>query len=123
MLNTHELSEFFFELLRKASGGQPKIQRRINQAVYVSATPDEYELSLAGPENIAEQLIRPTGIIDPEIEVRKTEGQIDDVIKEVQARIKKGQRTRGRSLSVPRQHIWNVTDGDVLKARRASLGS
>lgn len=66
--------------------------RRINQVVYVSATPDEYELSLAGPDNIAEQLIRPTGIIDPEITVRPTEGQIPDVMKEVEARVKKKER-------------------------------
>jgi excinuclease ABC subunit B len=66
--------------------------RRINQVVYVSATPDEYELSLAGPENIAEQLIRPTGIIDPQISVRPTEGQILDVLKEVEIRIKKKER-------------------------------
>lgn len=82
--------------------------RRINQTIYVSATPDEYELSLAGfrpdpdnPEdlqsgiensNVAQQLIRPTGIIDPEIEVRKTEGQIPDVMKEVEARVSKGER-------------------------------
>ena len=69
-----------------------EFQRRINQAVYVSATPDEYELSLAGPDNIAQQLIRPTGIIDPEIEVRPSEGQIPDVMKEAEARIKNGQR-------------------------------
>ncbi|KKQ80438.1 MAG: UvrABC system protein B, partial [Candidatus Daviesbacteria bacterium GW2011_GWA1_38_7] len=43
-----------------------EFQRRVNQAIYVSATPDEYELSLAGLNNIAEQLIRPTGIVDPE---------------------------------------------------------
>lgn len=69
-----------------------EFQRRINQAIYVSATPDEYEISLAGPTNIAEQLIRPTGIIDPEVDVRKTEGQIEDVISEVEARTKKGER-------------------------------
>lgn len=82
--------------------------RRLNQTIYVSATPDEYELSLAGfkPDtenladlqsgiensNVAQQLIRPTGIIDPEIEVRKTEGQIPDVMKEVEARVAKGER-------------------------------
>ncbi len=69
-----------------------EFQRHINQAIFVSATPDEYELSLAGKDNVAEQLIRPTGIIDPEISVRPTEGQIDDVIAEVERRIKKGER-------------------------------
>lgn len=66
--------------------------RRLNQTIFVSATPNEYEVSLSGPENIAEQLVRPTGIIDPEIEVRKTEGQIPDVMKEVQERVKNGER-------------------------------
>jgi len=69
-----------------------EFQRKINQAIYVSATPDEYELSLAGPKNIAEQLIRPTGIIDPQISVRPTQGQIEEVIKEVQKRVEKGER-------------------------------
>ncbi len=69
-----------------------EFQRRINQAIFVSATPDEYELSLAGPDNIAEQMIRPTGIIDPEIEIRPSEGQIVDVMKEAQQRVAKGQR-------------------------------
>ena len=69
-----------------------EFQRRVNQAVFVSATPDEYELSLAGKDNIAEQLIRPTGIVDPQISVRKTDGQIDDVMREVEARVKNHER-------------------------------
>jgi excinuclease ABC subunit B len=69
-----------------------EFQRRVKQAVFVSATPDEYELSLAGEDNVAEQLIRPTGIIDPQIDVRPTEGQIDDVLKEVKMRTEKGER-------------------------------
>ncbi len=66
--------------------------RRVNQAIFVSATPDEYELSLSGSDNIAEQLVRPTGIVDPEISVRPTEGQIPDVMAEVAKRVKKGER-------------------------------
>ncbi|OGE37871.1 excinuclease ABC subunit B [Candidatus Daviesbacteria bacterium RIFCSPLOWO2_01_FULL_39_12] len=69
-----------------------EFQRKINQAVYVSATPDEYEFSLAGPKNVAEQLIRPTGILDPKVSVRPTQGQIEDVIKEVLGRVEKGER-------------------------------
>lgn len=68
-----------------------EFQRRIAQAIYVSATPDEYEISLSG-NNIAEQLIRPTGIVDPEIDVRGSEGQIEDVLKEVEKRTSKGER-------------------------------
>ncbi len=130
--------------------------RRINQAIYVSATPDEYELSLAAgsavnPEfplskreiaenekvasrksrelgeintevqklevksqkeadsgllrdlanipNVAQQLIRPTGIVDPEIDIRPTEGQISDVLQEVEARTSKGERVLITTLS------------------------
>ncbi|MBI3485716.1 excinuclease ABC subunit UvrB [Candidatus Daviesbacteria bacterium] len=69
-----------------------EFQRRITQAIFVSATPNEYELSLAGAQNVAQQLVRPTGIVDPKISIRKTEGQIDDVIKEVEGRVKKGER-------------------------------
>ncbi len=69
-----------------------EFQRKLNQAIYVSATPDEYELSLSGAENIAEQLIRPTGIIDPRISVRPTQGQIEDVMKQVRMRVEKGER-------------------------------
>ncbi len=69
-----------------------EFQRKINQVIYVSATPDEYELSLAGKDNVVEQLIRPTGIIDPQISVRPTTGQIPDVLKEVEQRVKSGER-------------------------------
>ncbi|MBI2601361.1 excinuclease ABC subunit UvrB [Candidatus Daviesbacteria bacterium] len=70
-----------------------EFQRRINQVIYVSATPDDYELSLAQTsDNIAQQLIRPTGIVDPQISVRPTQGQIQDVIKEVEERVSKGER-------------------------------
>jgi excinuclease ABC subunit B len=89
------LVEFGFRLPSALDNRPLKFEefsRRVKQAVYVSATPDEYELSLAGPENVAQQLIRPTGIIDPEIEVRPSEGQIPDVIKEVKIRTEKGER-------------------------------
>ncbi len=69
-----------------------EFQRRINQAIFVSATPDEYELSLAGSNNIAEQLIRPTGIVDPTVSVRPTKGQIEDLIREVESRVKSQER-------------------------------
>lgn len=73
---------------------------RVNQAVYVSATPDEYELSLAtGSGGIAEQLIRPTGIIDPEIVVRPSEGQINDLIAEIEKRVAKQQRVLVTTLT------------------------
>lgn len=74
-----------------------EFQKRINQAVYVSATPGDYERERAG--QIAEQIIRPTGLLDPEISVRPIEGQIDDLISEINIRIEKGQRTLVTTLT------------------------
>ncbi len=71
----------------------------INQAIYVSATPGDYEVELANNE-VIEQIIRPTGLIDPEIEVRKTEGQIDDLIHEIRERINKDERVLITTLTV-----------------------
>ena len=68
-----------------------EFQKHINQAIYVSATPGDYELE-ASPKP-AEQVIRPTGLLDPEIEVRSSDGQIDDLMEEIDRRISKGQRT------------------------------
>ena len=68
-----------------------EFQKHINQAIYVSATPGEYELEVS-PEP-AEQVIRPTGLLDPEVEVRGSEGQIDNLMEEIDRRIAKGQRT------------------------------
>lgn len=68
-----------------------EFQKKVNQAIYVSATPGEYELTHS-PEP-AEQVIRPTGLLDPEIEVRDPDGQIDDLMEEIDRRIAKGQRT------------------------------
>ena len=67
-----------------------EFERRVHQRVYVSATPGEYERERAG--QIVEQIIRPTGLLDPEIFVRPIEGQIDDLICEINERIKMGLR-------------------------------
>ncbi|HYK09022.1 MAG TPA: excinuclease ABC subunit UvrB, partial [Candidatus Eisenbacteria bacterium] len=72
---------------------------RVNQAVYVSATPNDYELSLSGEDNVAEQLIRPTGIVDPTVSVRPTAGQINDLIAEIQKRVEKKQRVLVTTLT------------------------
>ena len=74
-----------------------EFQGKINQAIYVSATPGEYELERSGKP--AEQVIRPTGLLDPEIEVRETDGQIDDLLSEIHKRIEKGQRTLVTTLT------------------------
>jgi excinuclease ABC subunit B len=75
--------------------------RRVNQAIYVSATPDEYELSLASENKngVIEQLIRPTGIIDPEVIIKPSKGQIEDLMKEIDKRVKKNERVLVTTLT------------------------
>ncbi len=70
---------------------------RLNQAVFVSATPGDLELEKSAV--IAEQIIRPTGLLDPEISVRPTEGQLDDLISEINMRTEKGQRVLVTTLT------------------------
>ncbi len=67
-----------------------EMYRKINQVVFVSATPGEFELSRSGPP--VEQLIRPTGLLDPEIDVRPVEGQIDDLLSEINTRAARRER-------------------------------
>ena len=74
-----------------------EFNRHINKAIYVSATPSEYELSHS-PEP-AQQIIRPTGLIDPEIIIRPTEGQVDDLIAEIRERVAKQQRVLVTTLT------------------------
>lgn len=89
----------------------PEFNERVTQLCYVSATPNENELKLSGAKNglrdlqrdhgqglppeirVAEQLIRPTGILDPEVSVRPSEGQLFDLVSEIKKRVAKGQRT------------------------------
>ena len=68
-----------------------EFQKRINQAIYVSATPGDYELEVSPKP--AEQVIRPTGLLDPKIEVRSPDGQIDNLMEEIDQRVAKEQRT------------------------------
>ena len=74
-----------------------EFQQRTHQVVYVSATPGEYERSRSS--QIVEQIIRPTGLLDPEVEVRPAEGQIDDLIAEIKAREAKNQRVLVTTLT------------------------
>lgn len=74
-----------------------EFERHVNQIVYVSATPAEYELSRS-PEP-AQQVIRPTGLLDPPIEIRPIDGQIDDLIGEIRATIDKSQRVLVTTLT------------------------
>ena len=64
--------------------------KRVNQVVYMSATPGPHELRVS--KQVVEQIVRPTGLIDPEVEVRPTKGQVDDLIEEVRKRAEAGQR-------------------------------
>ncbi len=74
-----------------------EFEKRRNQAIYVSATPADYERERSS--QIAEQIIRPTGLLDPPISVRPTEGQIDDLIGEINAKVKMDQRVLVTTLT------------------------
>jgi excinuclease ABC subunit B len=67
-----------------------EFEERINQVIYVSATPREYELTRSN--RVCEQLVRPTGLLEPSVEVRPTRGQIDDLIGEIRRRVERGER-------------------------------
>ncbi len=74
-----------------------EFEQRLNQVIYVSATPAEYERSRSG--QIVEQVIRPTGLLDPKVDVRPVEGQIDDLIGEINERTAKGERVLVTTLT------------------------
>ena len=115
-----------------------EFQDHVKQAIYVSATPGDYELQHSPKP--AEQVIRPTGLLDPEIEVRKTEGQIDNLMEEIDRRIAKGQRTlvttltkrmaedlsehlkdRGVKTAYIHSDIDTLERGDILRDLRAGV--
>jgi excinuclease ABC subunit B len=75
----------------------PEFERHIQQAVYVSATPAEFELSKS--TQVVEQVIRPTGLLDPMLDVRPVKGQVDDLIAEIRATVGKGQRVLVTTLT------------------------
>ncbi|MBA3721068.1 MAG: excinuclease ABC subunit UvrB [Parachlamydiaceae bacterium] len=75
-----------------------EVQQRINQVIYVSATPAAWEVQEAGGE-IIEQVIRPTGLLDPIIEIRPASGQVDDCLAEIRAEVKKGGRVLVTTLT------------------------
>ena len=70
-----------------------EFNEKVKKIVYVSATPGDYERKKAGKKFIVEQLIRPTGLLEPTIEVKPTKNQVKDLIEEIKKRVKKGQRT------------------------------
>ncbi len=76
-----------------------EFEDKINQVIYVSATPGDLELEHTNNKYV-EQIIRPTGLLDPTVEVRKTEGQIDDLVDEIKERIKKNERVLITTLTI-----------------------
>lgn len=115
-----------------------EFEEKVKQAIYVSATPGDYELE--NSPKPAEQVIRPTGLLDPEVEVRKTDGQIDDLMEEIDRRIAKGQRTlittltkrmaedltdhlkeRGVKTAYIHSDIDTLERGDILKDLREGV--
>jgi excinuclease ABC subunit B len=71
----------------------------VGQAIYVSATPGPIEMEWAGPSNVAEQIVRPTGLVDPPVEVRPLKTQIDDLIEEIRTTVEKKQRVLVTTLT------------------------
>jgi excinuclease ABC subunit B len=75
-----------------------EFEHRVNQVVYVSATPGPYELTKAGGV-VVEQVIRPTGLVDPQVEIRPVKGQVDDLLEEVRVRAEKNERVLVTTLT------------------------
>ena len=76
-----------------------EFEQKINQVIYVSATPGDYEMNLVN-NNVVEQIIRPTGLLDPLVEVRNTKNQIDNLIEEINKRIEKNERVLITTLTI-----------------------
>ena len=101
MSRKRNLVEFGFRL-PSAVDNRPltfdEFEQRVGQTVYLSATPGNYEVAAAGGEYV-EQVIRPTGLVDPKVTVKPTQGQIDDLIDEVRERTKKDERVLVTTLT------------------------
>ena len=77
----------------------PEFTTRVRKQIYVSATPGKYEMEKAGEKNIAEQVVRPTGLLDPTIEIQPTENQIPHLLKNIQERVSSGERVLVTTLT------------------------
>lgn len=82
--------------------------QKTQKTIYMSATPAEWEKNESGQENIIEQIIRPTGIVEPKIEIKPAETQVEDLIKEIKANIKKGEKTL--ALVLTKRMSENLTE-------------
>ncbi len=89
----------------------------VDQTIYVSATPAPWELSMSNGE-VAEQLIRPTGLIEPTIDIRKSEGQIEDLVKEIFIRVSKGQRVLVTTITKRMAEVLTDYLNDERKMRK-----
>jgi excinuclease ABC subunit B len=78
-----------------------EFEHRMNQVVYVSATPGPYELTKSGGV-VVEQVIRPTGLVDPQVEIRPVKGQVDDLLEEIRIRAAKNERVLVTTLTTRR---------------------
>ncbi|MBR2335763.1 MAG: excinuclease ABC subunit UvrB [Clostridia bacterium] len=93
-----------------------EFEERINQAVFVSATPGDFEGEHS--EQVVEQIIRPTGLLDPEVEVRPIEGQVDDLMGEIRKRTEKGERVLVTTLTKKMaEDLTDYLDGNGIKVR------
>ena len=93
-----------------------EFEERINQAVFVSATPGDFEGEHS--EKTVEQIIRPTGLLDPEVEVRPIEGQVDDLMGEIRKRTEKGERVLVTTLTKKMaEDLTDYLDGNGIKVR------
>ncbi|MBQ4540773.1 MAG: excinuclease ABC subunit UvrB, partial [Alistipes sp.] len=93
-----------------------EFESKLNQVIYVSATPGEYEQTRSG--QIVEQIIRPTGLLDPVVEVRPIEGQVDDLIGEIRARSARGERVLVTTLTKKMaEDLTGYLDGNGIKVK------
>ncbi len=94
-----------------------EFERRVDQTIYVSATPSPWEISMSDGE-VAEQIIRPTGLIEPTIDIRKSEGQIEDLVREIFLRTSKGQRVLVTTITKRMSEVLTDYLNDENKMRK-----
>jgi excinuclease ABC subunit B len=94
----------------------PEFEERLNQVIYVSATPGPYELKRAG--KVVEQIIRPTGLVDPEILIKPVQGQIDDLMEEIRQRVEQNERVLVTTLTKKMaEDLTEYLDGMGIRVR------
>ena len=94
----------------------PEFEKKLNQVIYVSATPGDYEREHA--TKLVEQIIRPTGLVDPKVEIRPVKGQIDDLMGEIRARAERGERVLVTTLTKKMaEDICEYLEMNLIKVR------